>query len=234
VTGVSGATFILKNPAGTTIPAAVSYNATTRVATLNPSADLAANTTYTATLTGGTAAIRDTLGPPLASTSWSFTTTAAPAVTARTPGANATSVAVANNITATFNKAVTGVSGTTFVLKNPAGATITAAVSYDATTRVATLNPSANLAANTRYTATLTGGTAAIRDTPGTPLASTSWSFTTGAAPAVTARTPGSGATVVATGGNITATFSEAVTGVSGTTFVLKNPAGATITAAVS
>ena len=36
------------------------------------------------------------------------------------------------------------------------------------------------LAAGARYTATLTGGDTAIRDLAGAPLATTSWSFTTG------------------------------------------------------
>jgi len=57
-----------------------------------------------------------------------------------------------------------------------------AAVTYNATTRVLTLNPNATLAANTKYTVTLTGGPAAIRDAAGNPLATTTWSFTTGTA----------------------------------------------------
>jgi hypothetical protein len=70
---------------------------------------------YTATLTGGPAAIRDAADNALATTSWSFTTAQAgnpaPTVTARTPVTNATSVPVANNVTATFSEAVQGVSG---------------------------------------------------------------------------------------------------------------------------
>jgi hypothetical protein len=161
----------------------------------------------------------------------------APTVTARTPATSATAVAVANDITATFSEAVTGVSGTTVTLRNATtNAAITAAVSYNTTTRVATLNPSANLAADTRYTVTLTGGATAIRDTAGAPLATTSWSFLTGAAPTVTARTPAIGPlTGISRTANVTATFSEAVTGVSGTTFTLRNATtNAAITAVVS
>jgi hypothetical protein len=52
-------------------------------------------------------------------------------------------------------------------------------VTYNATTRVVTLDPSVTLAANMRYTATLTGGATAIRDIAGNPLTTISWSFTT-------------------------------------------------------
>ncbi|MHA7155983.1 Ig-like domain-containing protein [Arthrobacter sp. TMN-50] len=239
VTGVSGTTFTLRNAAGTSVSATVSYNTTTRVATLDPTAALAANTSYTATLTGGPTAVRDAANNALTTTSWSFTTgaasdTTAPTVTVRTPGSNARGVSATGNITATFSEAVTGVSGTTFTLRNAAGTAIGATVSYNTTTRVATLNPTATLPADTRYTATLTGGTTAIRDGAGNPLATQSWTFTTGPAPTVTARTPGSNATGVSTTGNITATFSEAVTGVSGTTVVLRTSAGTAVTATVS
>ena len=64
-------------------------------------------------------------------------------------------------------------------LRSPAGATIAGVVSYNATTRVVTLNPNANLARNTVYTVTLTGGATAIRDTQGAPLATTTWTFRT-------------------------------------------------------
>ncbi len=180
VTGVSAATVTLRSSAGATVAAVVGYNATSRVATLNPNANLAAGTSYTATLTGG---IADTQGTPLATHTWSFTTAAAanaaPRVTARTPAVNAAGVGVGVNVTATFSEAVTGVSATTVTLRSPAGTTVAAVVSYNATTRVATLNPNANLARNTVYTVTLTGGATAIRDTQGAGLATTTWSFRT-------------------------------------------------------
>ncbi len=76
-----------------------------------------------------------------------------------------------------------GVSGTTFTLKAGTSAAVAAAVTYDAATRIATLDPSADLAANTQYTATLTGGASAIKGATGTPLATVSWTFTTAAPP---------------------------------------------------
>ena len=46
--------------------------------------------------------------------------------------------------------------------------------------RGAILNPSATLTASTKYRATLSGGTAAIRDLAGNPLSTGTWDFTTG------------------------------------------------------
>jgi len=43
-----------------------------------------------------------------------------------------------------------------------------------------TMNPNVNLVANTQYRVTLTGGAGAIRDLAGAPLATTTWTFTTG------------------------------------------------------
>ncbi|NKX49466.1 Ig-like domain-containing protein, partial [Arthrobacter deserti] len=42
------------------------------------------------------------------------------------------------------------------------------------------LNPKSSLAANTKYTVTLTGGSTAIRGGAGNPFKTGSWSFTTG------------------------------------------------------
>ena len=116
----------------------------------------------------------NSVGTPTATCAGSTT----PTVTAKTPVAGATGVAATTTVTATFSEAVQGVSGTTFTLK--AGSTAVAAqADYDATSRVATLTPSAPLAANTQYTATLTGGASAIKGATGTPLATVSWTFTT-------------------------------------------------------
>jgi subtilisin family serine protease len=234
VQGVANSTFVLRNAAGATVPAAVSYDAATRTATLNPEGLLYASQKYTATLTGGSSAIRDAAGTPFATGSWSFTTAAAPTVTARTPGANGTAVAAGSNITATFSTAVQGVTGNSFLLKNAAGTAVPAAVTYNSTTRTATLNPGANLAKDAKYTVTLTGGTAAIRDTAGAPLATTSWTFTTGPAPAITATTPRPGGALVRRTSNIAVNFSEAIQGAGADTVTLKNAAtGAKVTATV-
>jgi hypothetical protein len=158
----------------------------------------------------------------------------APAVTARSPAANATAVAQGTNVTATFGEPVAGVDGTTVRLVKAGTTTpVAAAVTYDPATRVVTLNPTATaLAADTRYTVTLTGG---IRDAAGNALAVTSWTFTTGPRPALTKKTPGTGATGVKRNAGITATFGEPVTGVSTATVKLTRVSGgAAVTGTVS
>ena len=215
VSGVSGTTFRLRNGA-TNIVATVTYNATTHVATLNPLLNLAQGTTYTATLTGGATAIRDLAGNPFASTTWSFTTldNTPPTVTNVTPVNNATGVAVAVSPTATFSEAVNGVTTagnvTLRVGTTATGALVPATVTYNVATRTVTIDPTASLLNDTRYTARLTG----ITDLAGNALAPTSWTFLTGPAPTVTARTPAANATGVTVPVSPTATFSEAVNGV--------------------
>jgi hypothetical protein len=235
VQGVSGRTVILRNAAGAAVAATVTYDATTRVATLDPTAGLVADSRYTASLSGSTTGIRDLLNAPLAPVSWSFTTGPAPTVSARTPASGAVAVSTTGNITATLSEAVAGVSGSSFVLRNGAGTQVAATVTYNSTTRVATLDPTATLPGDTPFTVTLTGGATAVRDLAGNPLVTTSWTFLTGAAPTVTARAPLSAATGVSRTADVTATLSEAVSGVSATTFTLRNATtGAAVTAVVT
>jgi hypothetical protein len=98
-----------------------------------------------------------------------------PTVTARTPAPAAQGVRRTGNVTATFSEPVTGTGTATFVLRL-GGKVVPAAVSYNAGTRVVTLNPTAPLAVGRTYTATLSG----IRDVAGNTMAPTAWSFTSG------------------------------------------------------
>ncbi|TDK28276.1 serine protease [Arthrobacter crusticola] len=181
VQGAGTSTFVLKDAGGAVLPAAVTYNSTTRTAVLDPASPLAADRRYTATLLGGPSAIRDAAGNPLATTGWSFTTGPAPTVTGRTPAINAVGVSRSANVASTFSEPVQGAGTTTFRLTNTAtGAAVSAAVARNGTTNQWILNPGATLAANTRYTVTLTGGTTGIRDLAGNPSAGSSWTFTTG------------------------------------------------------
>ena len=56
----------LRNAGGTTVGATVGYDTGTLVATLTPSSALAAGQTYTATITGGSAGVKDAAGNALA------------------------------------------------------------------------------------------------------------------------------------------------------------------------
>jgi Bacterial Ig-like domain len=109
----------------------------------------------------------------------------APSVAARAP--TGTTVATSTSVTATFSEPVTGVSAATFALTDLTKAVaVSASVSYDATTRVATLRPAAALAAVHSYRASLGS---AIVDAQGNHLTAYSWTFTT-IGPGVTAYSP--------------------------------------------
>ena len=172
------------------MPAAVSYNATTRVATLNPTPTLASGATYTATVRGGATdpRVKDAAGNALAASfSWSFTVvvdSTAPTVTAVSPASGASNVQRTANVTATFSEAMdpATVITSTVELRNPANQLIPATVSYDAATRRVTLGPSSMLAALTLYTVNVRGGASdpRVKDLAGNPMASTrTWTFTT-------------------------------------------------------
>jgi hypothetical protein len=116
--------------------------------------------------------------------------TTAPIVTVVTPSNG--DVGVCSNtaiISATFSKDMNPATfGTaTFTLTAPGGAGVTGTVTYVVATRTATFKPSAALALNTLYAATITTG---VADTFGIhPAANFMWSFTT--APTLCAGAPG-------------------------------------------
>jgi hypothetical protein len=71
---VTSSSFVLRS-GGATVPADVTYSAATRTATLTPKAPLAASTSYTVTVRGGAAGVKDSAGIALvADRSWSFAT----------------------------------------------------------------------------------------------------------------------------------------------------------------
>jgi hypothetical protein len=70
---ITTATFTLTGPGTTNVSGLVTYNSSTNIATFTPSASLAANTLFTATVTTGA---KDTFGNALAANKvWTFTTT---------------------------------------------------------------------------------------------------------------------------------------------------------------
>jgi Ca2+-binding RTX toxin-like protein len=154
-----------------------------------------------------------------------------PTITSRAPAPGAKSVSQSGNVTATFSEPVANVGTSTFVLRLNGSATpIPAAVTYNNATRTATLNPNGNLLPDRTYTAAISS----VRDTAGNTIAFTSWQFTTGPAPTVVSVTPGINATGARRNANITARFSENVTGISAATVrVTRVSNGAAVTAAL-
>ena len=227
---ITTATFTVAGGA-TNVAGTVTYNAVTNVATFAPMANLAANTLYTATVTTGAT---DQAGNSLASNYvWTFTTGAttdmtAPTVTSTNPASAATAVALNQKVAATFSKVMDSstITTTTFTL-NQGTTTVLGTVSYAGTT--ATFTPTANLAASTLYTATITTG---AKDLAGNALASSFvWTFTTGtttniSAPTVTLTVPADKATSVGTNQTINATFSTGMdpTTINTVTFTLAGP----------
>jgi hypothetical protein len=160
----------------------------------------------------------------------------APTVTATSPTSGATGIAPNTQVTATLSRAMDAATLTTstFTLTGPGGA-VAGTVAYDSNTNVVTLTPSANLAFNTVYTARLDSS---VRASDGTALGSAfSWSFTTAVAvpPQVTSTVPANGATGIAPGVVVKATFSRALNAatVTASSFTLTGPSG-TVTATVS
>lgn len=97
-----------------------------------------------------------------------------PSVVSETPLPGAGSVSTSVTPTATFSKAMDA-SSLSFTLTDPSNNAVPASTSYNATTKTATLTPSAPLADGTLYTATVTA-----KDTNGNPLpAPATWNFRT-------------------------------------------------------
>jgi hypothetical protein len=222
---ITSSTFSLKQGT-TTVSGAVTYSGL--VANFTPSANLAANTLYTATVTTG---VKDLAGNPLASNYvWSFTTGAAPDITPPTVGSSipvnaATGIALNSKPAVTFSEAIDPltISATTFSLKQGT-VLISGTVAY--TGLVATFTPAASLTAGTVYTVTITTG---AKDLAGNALASNYvWTFTTLIgdiiAPTVVSTDPANNQLDVAVNKILGITFTESIDPltVNSSTFTLK------------
>ena len=164
---------------------AVTYDDPTRTLTVNPNANLTPGTSYTLTFSGtGANGIRDTLtGCGWSTTTITFTATAdgvAPTITTVTPVNGTTGMALGVNVVANFSERVQGITATTAVLTNQVtGVTVPTVFTINNAGNRVTLDPSANLARNTVYRLTLTGGITAIRDVAGNPLVTFTSTFRT-------------------------------------------------------
>jgi hypothetical protein len=182
-TTITDSTFTIMGPGATPVAGTVTYSSIGASATFTPTNPLAADEAFTATITTGTT---DLAGNPLAATfTWTFTSASgpdftAPTVTSTNPADGAPAVAFNAAINATFGKAMdpSTLGPSTFTLTGPGPTSLTGKITYDATSRIATLTPTSALATGSTFIATITTG---AQDLEGNPLAANfSWSFTTG------------------------------------------------------
>lgn len=166
-------TFTLKQ-GSTTINGTVSYSGNN--AFFTPNANLAANTTYMATITTG---VKNTVNIPIATNYvWSFTTgtIVAPRVILTDPLSNVSGVPLNKVVVATFDSAMNPltVNTTTFTLKQ-GNTSVLGVVTYSGSTATFTsINP---LITNANYTATITTG---AQNIAGVALANDYvWNFST-------------------------------------------------------
>ena len=209
---------------GAAVTGTVTYDAASNTAIFTPSAALAISTEFTATIT---TAAQNPAGKAIASNYvWSFTTgtvanATAPTVVSTDPVDVATLVPLNQRITATFSKAMDpatiSAAGTFTVVVTVGAVPVPGAVTYDTASETAIFTPTANLAASTQFTATISN---AAKDLSGNALIAggvpNPWSFTTGTtanatAPIITLTNPADGAMTVPIDTTINATFSTAM-----------------------
>ncbi len=194
----------------------LSFSGDRMTATFTPSASLAAETNFTATVKTG---VKDEAGNSIqAVKSWTFTTAPVPDTTAPTvlsvdPAENSTDQGIGRVITVCFSEPMdqTTISTSTFSLASgsvPVAGTIT--IGTDGA--CATFTPDLPLEYGSAYTASVTTG---VRDLAGNPLqASKVWSFTTSTVtdttpPVVVSVLPSESAEGCEIGTKLTITFSE-------------------------
>jgi hypothetical protein len=198
---ISAASFTLTCAAPCVAPAGnVSYVVGNRTAVFTPSAVLAANTTYVATITtAATDLSGNALGgnqaalPAASNYVWSFTTSAQtvpPAiisVQSTNPSAGAVGVCTDATVNATFNVPSglrmdpSTINPSVFTLSGGAPVIAASVVLDTATGLIATFTPQSPLTAGVVYTATIKGGATGAKDLaiPANTLsADSSWSFT--------------------------------------------------------
>jgi Ice-binding-like/Bacterial Ig-like domain len=222
---VNAATFSLDGPGTTPVSGTVTYAGLTAI--FQPAVTLLPSTTFTATLKGGPAGVKDLAGNTLAADFvWSFTTgvgvdTTTPFIVATGAYGNsgatngAADLPVNRSSLVVFSEPMDPVTinATTLTLTGPGATPVVGAVTYIGT--AATFAPATLLPPNTLFTATIKGGAAGAMDLAGNPLPSDYvWTYSTGATPDVTPPTvtsmvPAISATGVVITKSITATFSE-------------------------
>lgn len=172
------------------VPGTVTYDMASNTAIFTPSANLAVSTQFTATISNaakdlsGNALIAGAVPDPWTFTTGTLANATAPTVTLTNPADGASPVPIDARINATFSTAMnpaTITSATFLVTVTADGTPVSGTVAYDVASKIATFTPSANLAASTQYTATISP---AVQDLDGNALAAAvvpnPWNFTTG------------------------------------------------------
>ena len=232
--------FVVTGPSGAAAAGTVGCSGS--VATFTPTAALAINSAYMATIT---TAVKSPAGTALAANYvWRFVTGApapAPAVIFTVPTNQATGVPTNQALSAAFNEAMNPatIDAATFTLAAPRGTAVSGTVTYVAAGSIATFTPTAALAANLVYTATVNTG---AQDLQARGLAANYvWTFTTAAGadttpPTVISTIPANAATDVPINQAVTATFDHAMnpTSITATSFTLQGPGGAAVAGAVT
>jgi hypothetical protein len=200
---VTPATFSVSGAAGSTTVSGA-------IATWSPSAPLAAQSSYTVTISTG---VKDKSGNALAAPyTWAFTTRddEPPAIVSTSPAAGAMGVALSSVVSVTFSEPIAASSLSASSFSVTRGAT-TVAGSLTVSGSTATFTPSSPLVGDAVHTVTVTSG---IVDPAGNPLAQElSFSFRTldNVPPAVTSTSPAASAIEVALDARVTVTFTEDV-----------------------
>ncbi len=172
----------------------------------------------------------DTNANDAAKSGYSINYNGPPVVISTTPAVAGTNIPTSSIISAAFNSIMNSatITADSFTVQSPSGP-VSGTLSYDPSSNTATFTPSAMLNHNTTYTVTVTSG---VTDLSGNPLSAKTWSFTTDLdvnPPYVTSTSPADGATEVATGTGISATFNGPMdlNSLDNSTFTLTGPGGA-------
>jgi len=234
---INQASFILQSPAksiAADISGTVTYDDLTNTASFTPSSLLAANTTYTCTITE---AVKDLIGTALQTNYvWTFSTGLVldPSVISTDPTDGAIDVVLNKVVSATFSVPMNSltIDETSFTLFNGL-VQVAGAVTYSGST--AFFTPDIDLLSGTIYTATIKAG---VENEAGTPTVSDyEWTFTTGSdiAPIVESTDPADLEANVLLDKVISATFSEAMDPLTITdlTFTIESSGGIPVTGIV-
>ncbi len=112
--------------------------------------------------------------------------TTPPTISSVSPSSGSQGVSTSTNVTLTFSEAMNAATITTSTigLRDPANNVVSAMVTYDTVSHIATLTPVGQLSYSTTYTASVAGGSGGVTDVAGNSLSPTfTWSFVTAATP---------------------------------------------------